>query len=55
MLIVIHVQVRMTAKDGTRLLLGNPHIIADSYNNPNGNERHQIPGKLLHTASSSRP
>ena len=45
MLIVIHFQVRMTVKDGTRLLVGNLHIIADSYNNPNGNERHQIPDK----------
>ena len=35
----------MTAEDGTRLVVSSLHIIAGSHNNPNGNERHQVPGK----------
>jgi hypothetical protein len=54
MLLVQQVQVRMTAKDGTRLLVTYLHT--ESYTNPNGNERHQIPGKQpLHCISKSRP
>jgi hypothetical protein len=46
MLLVQQVQVHMTAKDGTRLLVGN----LQSYTNPNDNEWHQIPGDTMRIA-----
>ena len=43
-LIVIHVQVHVTAKDGTVLIVGNLHTIDSTYYKANGLQKHKVPG-----------
>jgi len=43
-LIVIHVQVHMTAKDGTVLIVGNLCSVDNNDTNANGFHKHEVPG-----------